>query len=122
MSRTSENEPFLQTLWNTVHFIIDEFCASPEPLKFFTFAHDAIMDLPEFHKPMMKFEEIVGNNTVPTEEHLCLPLRVAEGYEIAAIRTHSIPFSLHGLIAESYHFFATVIGNFPFKTVEECVI
>uniref|UniRef100_A0AC34F1J9 Uncharacterized protein n=1 Tax=Panagrolaimus sp. ES5 TaxID=591445 RepID=A0AC34F1J9_9BILA len=120
MVRTIESEAFLSTLWNTAHFILDEFCASPEPFKYFTFEHDVISDLPEFHKPMEKFVDIVGNDTVISEEHLCLPLRVAEGYEIAAIRTHRIPFHFHGQIAEAYHFFATIAGKFPFKTVQEC--
>ena len=122
--------PFTATLAKVADFIIMEFCHAPDirdryqPLLDDGRAFDKLLNgLPEeFRQPLHRIYERFhpAKGAMPIEDDSCLPLRIAESYEVAAIQTRKFSFDYHGPIGHAAHLIFTILGNYPFKVYEDC--
>ena len=82
---------------------------------------EIIAKLPkEFRKPFKRYQQIINGGQKPTDEDVCLPIRIGEGFEVLAIQFRNFDFTLHGPIGNLMHFLVTVFHDFPFHTYEAC--
>uniref|UniRef100_A0A914QWG0 Uncharacterized protein n=1 Tax=Panagrolaimus davidi TaxID=227884 RepID=A0A914QWG0_9BILA len=121
---TPENEKFIDALHLTATFVVDLFCATSDknvakiaeaselPLK-------ELLTLEEY-LPFSKIDFLIKNEIIPTEMNYCLPVRASEAFEMAVIKTRSIPFEFHSRMTVGMQLAITIQGKFPFKTLEEC--
>uniref|UniRef100_A0A914R248 Uncharacterized protein n=1 Tax=Panagrolaimus davidi TaxID=227884 RepID=A0A914R248_9BILA len=79
-----------------------------------------LSDFPKYQNYIKQAEFLQKTQHEPSEKYHCLPVRVGEAYQIAAIETHEIPFYAHEYIATAMHLITTMKGNYPFKSFEEC--
>uniref|UniRef100_A0AC35FC44 Uncharacterized protein n=1 Tax=Panagrolaimus sp. PS1159 TaxID=55785 RepID=A0AC35FC44_9BILA len=79
-----------------------------------------LSDFPKYQNYIKQAKFLQKIQHEPSEKYHCLPVRVGEAYQIAAIESHEIPFGAHEYIATAMHLITTMKGNYPFKTFEEC--
>uniref|UniRef100_A0A914QBP5 Uncharacterized protein n=1 Tax=Panagrolaimus davidi TaxID=227884 RepID=A0A914QBP5_9BILA len=121
---TPENEKFIDALHLTATFVVDLFCAtSNENVAIIAEASELplkeLLTLEEY-LPFSQINFLIKNEITPTETNYCLPVRASEAFEIAVIKTRSIPFEFHSRMAVGMQLAITIQGKFPFKTLEEC--
>uniref|UniRef100_A0AC35GQA4 Uncharacterized protein n=1 Tax=Panagrolaimus sp. PS1159 TaxID=55785 RepID=A0AC35GQA4_9BILA len=122
---TPENEKFIDALHLSATFVVDLFCAtSNENIAKIAEASSELplkeLLTPEEYLPFSQINFLIKNKITPTEMNYCLPVRASEAFEMAVIKTRSVPFEFHSRMTVGMQLAITIQGKFPFKTLEEC--
>uniref|UniRef100_A0A914QWY8 Uncharacterized protein n=1 Tax=Panagrolaimus davidi TaxID=227884 RepID=A0A914QWY8_9BILA len=81
---------------------------------------ELLQDFPKYANFIKRDEYLHSKMQKPEEKDSCLPVRVAEAYEIAAIKSRRIPLFFHVKFALANQIFTTLRGKYPFMMIEEC--
>uniref|UniRef100_A0A914QHA9 Uncharacterized protein n=1 Tax=Panagrolaimus davidi TaxID=227884 RepID=A0A914QHA9_9BILA len=81
---------------------------------------ELLEDFPKYANFIKRDEYLQSKMRKPEEKDSCLPVRVAEAYEIAAIKSRRIPLFFHEKFALANQIFTTLRGKYPFMMIEEC--
>uniref|UniRef100_A0AC35FL48 Uncharacterized protein n=1 Tax=Panagrolaimus sp. PS1159 TaxID=55785 RepID=A0AC35FL48_9BILA len=113
---------FSHALDATLEYSANVLCSENQKTLFFDKSEvlKLLQDFPKYANFVKRDEFLQSKMQKPEEKDFCLPVRVAEAYEIAAIQSRRIPLFYHENFALANQIFTTLRGKYPFMMVEEC--